>query len=47
MPLVRAGADLCVLSCKLSVLRQKLVIICASRARVNLGDFGFKIHILR
>ena len=42
-----AGANLGVLACKISVLRQKLVIICANRAAVNFGVLAFKISVLR
>ena len=37
VPLVRTGAILRVLAFKMSALRQKLVIICATRAGANLG----------
>ena len=36
-----------VLACKISVLRQKLVIICATRVGANLSDLDCKIIILR
>ena len=45
MPLVRD--QLCILKCKISVLRQKLVIICATRAGGNLAVLAVKISVLR
>ena len=45
--LSRAGAKLGVLACKISILRQKLVIICATRAGANLGVLVFKSSALR
>ena len=43
----RAGANLVILACKISVLRQKLVIISANRAEANLGVLECKISVLR
>ena len=42
-----AGANLGVLEAKISVLRQKLVIICATRAGANLGILAAKISVFR
>ena len=42
-----AGVNLGVLAAKISVFRQKLVIICATRARPKLRVFAFKISVLR
>ena len=41
------GANLGVLACKISVLRQKLFIICVTRAEANLGVLACKISVLR
>ena len=46
MPLVREQI-LRVLALKISVLRQKLVIICATRTGPNLGVLACKISVLR
>ena len=42
-----AGANLGVLAFKISVLRQKLVIICATRAGAKFSILAFKIGVLR
>ena len=42
-----AGANLGVLAFKISVLRQKLVIICATRAGAKFGILAFQISVLR
>ena len=42
-----AEANLGVLAFKINVLRQKLVIICVTRAGANLGVLAFKIKVLR
>ena len=39
-------ADLGVLAYKISVLTQKLVILCATSAGANLDNLAFKIYIL-
>ena len=39
--------NLGILECKISVLRQNLVIICATRAGANLGVLAFKIRFYR
>ena len=41
------GAILRVLVSKLSVLHQKLVIICTTRAEANLIDLAFKISVFK
>ena len=43
----RAEAILSVLAYKISILRQKLVIICATPAGANLGVLACKISVLR
>ena len=45
--LLCAEANLGVLAFKISFLRQKLVIICATRAGAKFGIWAFKISILR
>ena len=42
-----AEANVCVLEFKISVLRQKLIFICATRTGANLGNSAFKISVLR
>ena len=42
---VSLEAKLGVLAFKISILRQKLVIICATRAGANLGVLAFKIRV--
>ena len=41
------GANLGVLACKISVLRQKIVIICATRVGAILRVLACKISVLR
>ena len=45
--LTRAGANLGALAFIIKVLRQKLVIICATLAEVNLRVLAFTISVLR
>ena len=45
--LSRARANFGFLACKISVLSQKIVIICATRAGGNLGVLEAKISVLR
>ena len=42
---IRAGANIRVSSFNTSILRQKLVIICATRAGAKLGILAFKISV--